>query len=195
MSIQIQKDEGTAALRRVPMRLFTSDGTSPDTGASGDSVILGIRSATTFIPDALVTAINSAQGMYYVELSASNVSILGNHPLYHTQGSFSQHVANVAVVNNNPFSTQSNLDLSTLTVFGVSNVSSAAQIADQFLARDIQGGADSGRSVSEALFVLRNRVLIDGSVGTVYQVNDSTSAFTFSITTATAFGITDINPA
>jgi hypothetical protein len=191
----IDLNEGTAARRRVPMRLFTSDGTSPDTGASGDSVILGINSATTFIPDVLVTAVNSAQGMYYVELSASNVSVLGTHPLYHTQGSFSQHVANVQVVNFNPFSTQSNQDLSTKTVYGVSNISSAAQVADQFLARDIQGGADSGRSVSEALMVLRNRVRIDGSVGTVYQANDSTSAFTFSVTTATAFGITDFDPA
>jgi hypothetical protein len=117
----IEKDEGTAARRRVPMRLFTSNGTSPDTGASNDSVILAINSATTFVPDAVVTAIHAAQGMYYVELSASNVSVLGTHPLYHTQGDFSQHVATIQVVNANPFSTQSNFDLSNLTVKAVNS--------------------------------------------------------------------------
>lgn len=117
----IEKDEGTAARRRVPMRLFTSNGTAPDTGASGDSVILAINSATTFVPDALVAAVHAAQGMYYVELSASNVSILGTHALYHTQGDFSQHVANIDVVNFNPYSTQSNLDLSTKTVKAVNS--------------------------------------------------------------------------
>lgn len=126
MSYQIERDEGTAARRRVPMRLFTSDGTSPDTGASGDSVIIGINSATTFVPDLLLVASHAAQGMYYAELSASNVSVLGTHPLYHTQGSFPQHVATIQVVNNNPFSLQSNQDLSLKTVKAVnSNVTIA----------------------------------------------------------------------
>ena len=89
------------------MRLFTSNGTAPDTGASNDSVILGVSSAGTIVPDVLVTAVHAAQGMYYVELSQSNVSVLGLHPLYHTQGDFPQHVATVEVVNYNPMSRSS----------------------------------------------------------------------------------------
>jgi hypothetical protein len=106
--MKIELNEGTAARRRIPMRLFTSDGTSPDTSASSDSVVLGINSLGTIVPDSTVSEVNAAHGMYCVELSASDVSVLGVHPLYHTQGSFPQHVANIEVVNSNPYSTQSN---------------------------------------------------------------------------------------
>ena len=60
------------------------------------------------------------------------------------------------------------------------------EFADGVLGRNIAGGSDGGRPVSSALYPLRNRVQIDGSTGTVYQVNDSTSAWTFSATTVSA---------
>ena len=100
---QIQLDEATAARRRIPFRLFTSNGTAPDTGASNDSVVLGVNSSGTIVPNVLVQAAESAEGMYFVELSASNVSVLGEHALYHAQGDFGQHVANVQVVAYDPF--------------------------------------------------------------------------------------------
>lgn len=56
-------------------------------------------------------------------------------------------------------------------------------IADGVLGRNVAGGSSTGRTVSQALYALRNRVAIDGSIGTVYQVNDSTSAWTFSVAT------------
>lgn len=57
------------------------------------------------------------------------------------------------------------------------------EIADQVLGRSIAGGASSGRTVGEALMALRNKVAIDGSIGTVYKADDSTSAWTFSVAT------------
>lgn len=57
------------------------------------------------------------------------------------------------------------------------------EIADRILQRNIASGSDGGRSVAEALYALRNRVAIDGSIGTVFQVNDTSSAWTFSVTT------------
>jgi hypothetical protein len=116
----IEKDEGTAAERTIHFRLFTSDGTSPDTGASNDSVIVARDSATTFTPNVLVTAVHSAQGMYSLVLTASDVSNLGPHAMYHTQGDFPQHVANFDVVNFNPYSSQSNIPL-VATVTDVTN--------------------------------------------------------------------------
>lgn len=107
MSVLIEKDEATAGRRRVPFRLFTSNGTAPDTGASNDSVIMGVLSATTIVPDVLVVASNANQGMYYITLNQSDVSVLGAHPIYHTQGDFPQHVANVEVVQFNPYSRSS----------------------------------------------------------------------------------------
>jgi len=363
----VEKDESVANQRTFHFRLFTSDGTTPDTTASGDSVIVARGSTTTFVPDVQIAAVHAAQGMYSVILTASNVSNLGPHSIYHTQGSFPQEVVRFDVVNFNPYSNWSNAavkthsgvtfgslatiatsgivaasytagtysgvtfgslatiatggivaasfgagaidataiatdaigsteladsaaseiarhvwddlrsDYSTTGSFGQfvnsnvtawlgsavnalisgrvdadasavsvglkavthsgATVGSAATIlagtysgvtvgindiasgtiqtadfaaaaldstvfatnaeqafADRLLLRSIAGGADSGRTVGTALYVLRNKVDASSSVGTVYQVDDSTSAFTFSNTTG-AFPISSVDPA
>jgi len=107
----IERNEGTAARRRIPVRLFASDGTSPDTGATSDAVIMGVNSAGTITLASSLAAVHAANGMYYIELSQSDCSVLGVHPLYHTVGDFPQHVANVEIVNFNPYSSQSNIPL------------------------------------------------------------------------------------
>ena len=68
------------------------------------------------------------------------------------------------------------------------------EAADQILARNVAGGSSSGRTVSEALFALRNKVDASGSVATVYKTDDSTSAWTFSTTTG-AFPFSVVDPA
>jgi hypothetical protein len=70
------------------------------------------------------------------------------------------------------------------------------EIADSLLGRNIAGGSSTGRIVSEALYPLRNRSLIQGSVGTVYQVDDATSSWTFSpsLGTAPIAGIDPLGP-
>lgn len=103
----IELNEGTAARRRIPVRLFTSDGTSPDTGASNDSLYMGTNSALTFTLSDPLAAVHAAAGMYYCEMTQSECSVLGVHPIYHTQGDFAQHVANIEIVNSNPYSTES----------------------------------------------------------------------------------------
>jgi hypothetical protein len=130
MAILIEKDSGTANQRTIHFRIFTSNGTTPDTGVSNDSVIVARGSTTTFIPNLLVAAVHSAQGMYSIQLSASDVSNLGQHAVYYTQGDFPQHVAAFDVVNFNPYSTQSNLSFVTdqITAGSVS-VGGAAKIA------------------------------------------------------------------
>lgn len=369
MTHLVEKDDATANNRTFHFRLFTSDGTSPDTTASGDSIIVARGSTTTFVPDVQIAAVHAAQGMYSAILSASNVSNLGPHSIYHTQGSFPQEVVRFDVVNFNPYSNFSNiaaktysgvtvgsaatilagnysgvtisgvtttnnldktgygvttiaagtysgvtvgsaatilagtysgatlginniaagnysgvtlsgitatnvldkLDYNVATIdagiysgvtlgvnniapgtysgvtvginniaagtysgvtvginniaaatysgvtvgsaatilaggivatsFGASAIDAAAlatdagqEIADRVLVRSIAGGADSGRSVGQALYVLRNRVDASSSIGTVYQVNDTTSAWTFSTTTAD-FPISSVDPA
>ncbi len=57
--------------------------------------------------------------------------------------------------------------------------------ADRILARSLAGGADGPRTVQDALRSLRNRVLINGSMMTVYTEDDATSAWTASVTTTT----------
>ena len=111
----IELNEGTAARRRVPCRLFTSNGTAPDTGALNDAIIMGTNSLATFSLNSTLRAVHAAQGMYCVELTQSECSVLGIHPLYHTVGDFPQHIATVEVVNSNPYSTLS--ALSNVTLF------------------------------------------------------------------------------
>lgn len=324
MSWNIQKDESDSTLRTIHFRLFTSNGTAPDTGASGDSIML-FRGISNYTCDGPVSATSAAAGMYFAVLSQSNVSVLGPLAAWHWQGDFAQHVANVQVVNNNHYSTQSNLDLSTKTVLGVSgrvnssvtianaeysavtvriglvaysgatvgagdlapgaysgvtiqglsnyanisnvtlhagthsgatvqglsnyaNISNVTlhagvhsgatvgvgsiapgiysgvsvevksggiqasshgagafdaaafatdavnEIADGLLGRNVAGGSSTGRLVKQAFYVLRNRVELSGLTGTVYDTDDSTSAFTFSIATVAAQAISAVDP-
>jgi len=85
--------------------------------------------------------------------------------------------------------------------FGASSIDAAAlatdagqEIADRILLRSIAGGADTGtRTVQNALRAIRNKVDASSSVMTVFQENDSTSAWTASLTTAaTNVGVVSI---
>lgn len=147
----IQKDEATAARRRVPARIFTSDGTSPDTGATADAVIMGVNSATTISLTSTLRPMNPAQGMYWVELTQSETSVLGTHPLYHTAGDFPQHFATLEIVSVQPYSTVSIFDPSAHSVGLKAVVHSGATVEANNLVGDfsaatvrISGGTATG---------------------------------------------------
>lgn len=71
----------------------------------------------------------------------------------------------------------------------------AQEIADEVLNRDIAGGASGGtRNVRSALRLLRNRRAIAAGTLTVYQEDDTTSAWTAAVTTAAGNPVSDINP-
>lgn len=78
------------------------------------------------------------------------------------------------------------------------NIAQSARslIADDFLLRSLAGGAPAsgGRSVQNALRFLRNRFLINGSVMTIYTEDDTTSAWTASISTTADIAITGSDP-
>lgn len=70
-----------------------------------------------------------------------------------------------------------------------------SQIADDLLLRDLASGGFGGRTVQDALRPLRNRVDLEGSTLTVYTEDDTTSAWTASVsTTATSQFISQVNP-
>lgn len=71
-----------------------------------------------------------------------------------------------------------------------------AEIADQLLVRNLAGGADGGRTVRDALRLLRNRAAIAGDTLTVYQEDDATPAWTGALTTnANAAPVVEVDPA
>jgi hypothetical protein len=66
-------------------------------------------------------------------------------------------------------------------------------IADAFLARNVSGGANTGRLVKEAFYAIRNRV--DLSNGIVYATDDTTSSWAFTTSTAAVDPVVEIDPA
>lgn len=82
-------------------------------------------------------------------------------------------------------------DYSSSVTFGMGAASPSAgtQLASSFLSANL----GNNRFVKEALYSSRNKVDATGSIGTVYQTDDVTSAFTFSYSTA-AGGLSAIDP-
>lgn len=68
-------------------------------------------------------------------------------------------------------------------------------VADALLARNIAGGSSSGRIVTDAFRALRNKQEISGGTYTVYQEDDTTSAWTAAVTTAAGNPLSSIDPA
>jgi hypothetical protein len=69
-----------------------------------------------------------------------------------------------------------------------------AEVADGILARSIAGSADGGRTVSDGLRSLRNRVAVAAGVMTVYEEDDATPAWTAAVTTAAGNPISEVDP-
>lgn len=69
-----------------------------------------------------------------------------------------------------------------------------AQIADKLLGRNVAGGSDGGRTVTDALRTLRNKSEIAAGTLTVYEEDDSTPAWTASVTTAAGDPLSSIDP-
>lgn len=80
-----------------------------------------------------------------------------------------------------------------LATDAVSEISAAA--ADRLLGRNLAGGSDGGRTVQDALRVLRNRWSRSGGTLTVYAENDTSVAWTSVITLTSVNPITESDPA
>ena len=77
----------------------------------------------------------------------------------------------------------------------VSDIPTTAQVADKILGRSLAGGADGGRTVQDALRSLRNKSSIAGGTLTVCEEDDSTPAWTATVTTAAGDPLSSIDPA
>lgn len=67
--------------------------------------------------------------------------------------------------------------------------------ADALLARNVSGGSSAGRTVKQALHVLRNKTNIAAGTLTVYDTDDTTTSFTAAVTTTAGDPISTIDPA
>lgn len=71
----------------------------------------------------------------------------------------------------------------------------AQEIADALLARNVSGGSSTGRTVKQALHLLRNKVSIAAGTMTVTDTDDTTSSWTAAVTTAAGNPIDSVDPA
>lgn len=71
----------------------------------------------------------------------------------------------------------------------------ATENADALLGRNVAGGSDGTRTVSQALYVLRNKTAISGGTLTVYGTDDATPSFTATVGTTAGDPISSIDPA
>lgn len=85
--------------------------------------------------------------------------------------------------------------VSGVTPAAVADIPTAVQNADALLGRNVAGGSSTGRTVKEALYVLRNKTDISAGTLTVYSTDDTTPAFTASVTTTAGNPISQIDPA
>lgn len=87
-------------------------------------------------------------------------------------------------------------DDATLAAIAALSIPTATENADALLGRNIAGGSSTGRTVTQALRALRNKVGIADGTMTVYAEDDTTESWTAALTTsASAEPITEIDPA
>jgi hypothetical protein len=79
MTYVVYRSQASASLRRIPMWLVGSDGTSPATGESGGQPQINWvpRGTATVNTTNTLSLVSANAGEYYVELTASEVSALG----------------------------------------------------------------------------------------------------------------------
>lgn len=68
-------------------------------------------------------------------------------------------------------------------------------VADALLARNVSGGSSTGRTVKQALHILRNKTSISAGTLTVTDTDDTTSSWTAAVTTTAGNPISAIDPA
>jgi hypothetical protein len=76
------------------------------------------------------------------------------------------------------------------------DIPTAVENADALLGRNVSGGSSTGRTVKQALHVLRNKSAVAAGTLTVYDTDDATSSWTATVSSdAAADPITGIDPA
>lgn len=159
--------------------LYTT-GNAPG-AASGLALVgsnMGTVSSVTGSVGSVTGAVGSVTGNVGGNVVGSVASVTGN-----VGGSVASVTAGVTVTTNND-----------KTGYALTSAEENA-IADALLARNVSGGSSAGRTVKQALHVLRNKTSISGGTLTVYDTDDTTSSFTATVTTTAGDPISQIDPA
>lgn len=78
---------------------------------------------------------------------------------------------------------------------GLNALPTADANADALIARNIEGGSSTGRTVAEALAFLRNKWTVSGGTLTVYAADDTTTSWTAAVTQTAGNPVSAVDPA
>lgn len=186
---QIKQSESTAARRRIPVLLVdATDGYTPKTGQTAPTVTISKNGATTATGTGTWTEIGN--GQYYYEFALGEVDTLGWIAVNVQKAACRQYNAIVQVMAYDYAAVTNlgltNLDAQVSTRLASSSYSAAptvTQVADAILIRNIATGGNgdgtaSERTVGSALRAMRNKVVVANGVMTVYKEDDTTVAWT-----------------
>lgn len=105
-------------------------------------------------------------------------------------------VGSFSIENRSTQAIEAKTDLIPASPAAVSDIPTAVENADALLGRNVSGGSSSGRTVKQALHVLRNKSAVAAGTLTVYDTDDTTSSWTAAVASDPAADpITGIDPA
>ena len=105
-------------------------------------------------------------------------------------------VGSFSIENRSTQAIKAKTDLIPAAPAAVGDIPTAVQNADALLGRNVSGGSSTGRTVKQALHVLRNKSAVAAGTLTVYDTDDATSSWTATVSSdAAADPITGIDPA
>lgn len=204
MTFYVEQSESSAALRTIPFRVYTSNGTTPDTGLSNDSLRISIAGASETTATNLISALSAGAGMYSYALAVAETATLGNVTLSYEQGDFPQHVATVQVVRFDPFgatlgSANSRLQGGTTSAVSLGSGETStndwfngAQILMQYASGNVIANEISDYTGASVSAQLKNVMPIAPPSSTTYWIVPNTFN---DLSAQTVFGVTNLDPA
>jgi hypothetical protein len=198
----------STASQEIPLGQFvdSTDAVTPETGLTiaNTDIKLHKSGATSEVNKNSGGATHVASGRYYAVLDATDTNTPGPmrisvlvagalyvkldcivYPtaVYDQMFTVTTGVFQLAVDPLVGFQTQSDLLNNISGADATLSVATLASIADKLLGRNIAGGADGGRTVSQALARLRNRsTLVGGNTVRVYAADGTTILYSSSVT-------------
>ena len=123
-----------------------------------------------------------------VDLVITTGTVGGTSVVGYVIGSFS-------IENRSTQAIEAKTDMIPASPAAVGDIPTAVENADALLGRNVSGGSSTGRTVKQALHVLRNKSAVAAGTLTVYDTDDATSSWTATVSSdAAADPITGVDP-
>lgn len=177
------------------LMVFLTASSDHVTGLTGATLSVSISKDGAAFASISPTVTERGNGWYNIALTTAHTDTTGDLVLRATASGADPIDLREQVVEGLPAANFGLLDITTSGYVRTSQTSNH-QATDHLLGRNISGGSDGGRTISQALHFLRNKWTVSGGTLTVYDTDDTTTSWTASVSsTAGADPITGNDPA